>query len=111
MSRRKTGLPSLPVPIGSASEIDVDPARQRERDDQHRRGEVVGAHLRVYPRLEVPVAGEHRGGHQRMLLDGLGDRLGQRAAVADAGGAAVSHDLEPQLLEIGQQSGRLRGSR
>ena len=73
-----------------AGEIDVHPAGERERDDQHRGGEIVGPHGGVYPGLEVPVAAQHRRRHKVMLVHQLPDDLGQRAAVADAGGAAVA---------------------
>ena len=39
------------------------------------------------------------------LLDGVGDRLGQRAAVADAGRAAVADGVEAELVEVRRQAG------
>ena len=59
-------------------------------------------------RLEVAVAGEHRGADQVVLHDGLLDRLRQRAGIADAGGAAVADDVEAELLQVGQQAGCLQ---
>ncbi len=58
-------------------------------DHQRRRGEEVGAQVRVDARLEVAVARKHRGADEVVLDDGLLDGLGERAGVADAGGAAV----------------------
>ncbi len=37
--------------------------------------------------------------------DGLLDRRGQRAGVADAGGAAVADQVEAELVQVGLQAG------
>ena len=70
---------------------------------ERRRGKVVGAHLGVDAAFEVAVAAEDGGHHQAALGDRPGDRGRQRAAVADAGRAAVPHQVEPEPLQ-----GRLR---
>ena len=49
--------------------------------------------------LEVAIAREDRGHDEIVLLDRLVDGLVQRAAVADAGGAAIAHDVEAEGLE------------
>ena len=85
------------------AEIDIHPARQGEGDDQHGGGEVVGPHLRMNPRLEVPVAAQHRRGDERMLVDQPRDHVGQRPAVPDAGGAAVPDHVEPEPVEVGEE--------
>src|SRR5919206_355566 len=71
----------------------VDPAGQGVGHDQRRRGQVAGADLRMDPTFEVAVPAQHRGHHEVVLLDRTGDRVGQRAAVADAGRAAVADEL------------------
>jgi hypothetical protein len=49
-----------PVPSGSFVEVDVHRAGERVGHHQRRRGEVVGAHVRVDAALEVAVARQHR---------------------------------------------------
>ena len=85
-------------------EIDIHPSGKREGHDQHRRRQVVGPDLGMDPRLEVAVPAQHRGRHQRVLVHHLGDDVGQRAAVADAGGAAVADDVEAESVEVGQEA-------
>jgi hypothetical protein len=69
-------------------------------DDQRRRGQIVGAHIRVHPALEVAVAGQNRAGDQVVVVDGLGNRRVERAGVADAGGAAIAGQVEAERIEI-----------
>ena len=87
------------------AQVDIDRAGQREGHHQRRRGQVVGPHHRVDPALEVAVAAQHRADHQVVILHGVGDLFGHRAAVADAGGAAVADHVEAQLLQVRQQPG------
>ena len=56
MSARKTGVAVGARAQRLARQVDVDPAGQREGDDQWRRGEVARARQRVDPALEVAVA-------------------------------------------------------
>jgi len=42
--------------------------------------------------------------NQAILPHRLGNRLGQRAAVADAGGAAEAYQVEIELFEVGGQA-------
>ena len=71
-------LPIIPLPERLRLQIDVHPARQRVRNDQRRRGEVIRADLRVDAALEVAVAREHGRREQVALLDRARDRLRQR---------------------------------
>jgi hypothetical protein len=83
----------------------VDAAGDGVGDDQRRGHQVVGADIDVDAALEVAVAAEDGDGDQAVLVDGFGDVGGQRAGVADAGGAAVADDVEAQLFEVGEQAG------
>ena len=105
MSCRYTGWPSLPVPSGSVVMSTRHLAQQRIGHDQRRRGQIVGAHVGMHAALEIAVAGEHRGGDQLVVLDRVGDRVVQRAGVADAGGAAVADRLKPSASRSGGQAG------
>ncbi len=86
-------------------EVDVGGAGQGIGDDQRRAGQVVGFHIGIDAAFEVAVAGEHAGDDQVVFLDGFGDRLGQRAAVADAGRAAVADGVEAELFEVLVEAG------
>ena len=83
---------------GFVVEVDLQGAGQGVDHHQRRRSEVVHAHLGVDAPLEVAVAREHRSDGEIALGDGLRHRLRQGTGVADAGGAAVAHDVETQLL-------------
>ena len=84
-------MPSLPLPSGSCRQVDVDRAGQGVRHHQRRAGEVVRLHVRVDAAFEVAVAATAPPTTTRSLRFDLGgDRLRQRAAVADAGRAAVA---------------------
>ena len=80
--------------------IDVERSGQRVGHHQRRRGEVVRAHIRVDAALEVAVARQHGEGDQVIFVDGLGDRLVQRAGVADTGRAAIADEVEAHRVEI-----------
>ena len=99
--------PSGVVPSGSVVEVQVHRPGQRVGDDQRRRGEVVHLDVGVDPALEVAVAGQHRDDREVVLADRGRDLLGQRAGVADAGGAAVADQVEAELLQVRQQAGLL----
>ena len=62
-----------------AGEVDGHRAGERIGDDERRRGEIVGAHVRVDAALEVAVAGEHRAGDEVVVVDRLRDLRDQRA--------------------------------
>ena len=42
-----------------------------------------------------------------MVVDGVGDLGQQRPAVADAGGAAVAHQVEAEFVQVGGETGAL----
>ena len=107
MSARKTGRPSRAGAERLGREVDVDPAGEREGDDQRRRGEVARPRQRVDPALEVAVARQDRGDDQVVRLDRRGDRVVERAGVADAGRAAVAGQREAERLERVHQPGGL----
>ena len=86
-------------------EVDLQRAGERIGDHQRRRGEVVGAHVRIDAALEIAVAREHRRRDQVARADRRRDRFGQRAGIADAGGAAEADEVEAELVEIGLQPG------
>ncbi len=85
--------------------VDVHRARQRIGDDERRRGQVVDLRQRVDAPLKVAVAAQDRGHNQVLLLHRLGDILLERAAVADAGRAAVANNVIAQRLQVGHQPG------
>ena len=100
MSLRNTGSP---LRRGADRLVDhVRPHRALERvgDDQRRRGEVVGAAVGRHPAFEIAVARQHADRDQIVLVDRLADRLGQRARIADAGGAAVADEVEAERVQI-----------
>ena len=61
--------------------------------------------------LEIAVSAQHGNGDQAVVLDGRADVLFERAAVADARGAAVADELEAELVEIFRRGPRLPGNR
>jgi len=84
-------------------EVPVHLARERVRDDERRRGEVVHLDQRVDAPLEVAVAREDARDDEVARAHGLGHRLGQRARVADARRAAVADEVEAEGLEVGHE--------
>ena len=64
-------------------------------------------------RLEVAVAGQHRGADEVVGDDRVVDLGRQVARIADARRAAVGRDREAELLEIGQEArlGQVIGDR
>jgi hypothetical protein len=51
-------------------------------------------------RLEITVTAEHAGRHQIVLGDRQFDGCGERAGIADARGASVANQIEPQDIEV-----------
>ena len=88
-------------------EVDVDAARERERDDERRRREIRGADEGMDATLEVAVARQDCRDHELVVLDGLRDRLVERPAVADARRAAIAREREAELGERRHQPGPL----
>ncbi len=88
-------------------EVYVHRAGQGVGDDERRGGEVVGPHVRVDAALEVTVAREDGGDHEVVLVDRLGDLLGERAGVPDARRAPVADHVEVELLQRVEEPGGL----
>ena len=105
MSLQENVLAVLALAERFAAQVNVHAARQRERDDQRRRHEEVRLDVLMHARLEIAVAGQHGRGDQIVLDDGVLDRRGQRAGIADAGRAAVADEVEAELVEIRLQAG------
>src|SRR5260370_7697557 len=55
--------------------------------------------------LKIAVPAEDGDGDEIILLNGCGDGIGERAAVADAGGAAVTDEMEFQFFEKRREAG------
>ncbi len=53
--------------------------------------------------LEVAIAAQHRDSDEAVVLDGRADGVGQRTAIADARGAAETHQLEIQFVQERRQ--------
>src|ERR1700693_6550894 len=62
----------------------------------------------MHAAFEVAVAGQHRDADETIVLDRIDDRVLKRTGVADAGGAAVAHQFEPDRGEAGLQTGFLQ---
>ena len=86
-------------------EIDIHRPGERVGDAQRRRREVVHLHVGVDPALEVAVAREDRDDRQILGAHDVGDLLRQRAAVPDAGRAAVADEVEAEVIQILGQAG------
>ena len=80
-------------------DVDIHRARNRVRDHQRRRREVVESHDGIDAALEIAIAAQDRARHQVAILDRAGDRLVNRPAVADTGRASVTDQVEAQFLE------------
>jgi hypothetical protein len=59
------------------------------------------------PALEVAVAGQHRRHNKVVRLDRPGDRVVERAGVADAGRAAIAGQGEAEILQRRHEARRL----
>ena len=81
-------------------QVDIQRAGQRIGHHQRRGGEVVGAHIRADPPFKVAVAGQDGSGDQIACRNRIADLWLQGAGIADAGGAAIAHKVEPDLVEI-----------
>ncbi len=97
------GLAVLAFAERLGGQVDLHRAGQGVGDHQGRRGQIVGPHVGVHPTFKVAVAREDRAGHQVALLDGLGNGFRQRPGIADAGGAAIAHQVEAERVQrLGQ---------
>ena len=80
-------------------QIDVGRAGQRVSHDQRRTGQIICLHQRIHAAFEIAIAAKHRRGDQIAVGHGIGHRLRQRPAVADARRAAVADGLEAECIE------------
>ena len=69
------------------------------------RHEEIRLDVLVDARFKIAVAGKHGGGDDVVFRHRLLDGRGQRAGVADAGGAAVADEVEAELVQIRLQAG------
>ena len=99
------GLAGFVVAERFVDDVEIHASGKRVGDDQRRRGEIIRAAERIDAAFEIAIAAEHRDGDEIIVLDGFADRFGERAAVADAGGAAVADEIEAERIEIGPQAG------
>ena len=80
--------------------VDIGGTGQRVSHHQRRARQPIRLHERIDAALEITIAGEHGCGHEIAIRHGLGDGIGQRARIADAGGAAVADGLEAEGIEV-----------
>ena len=57
------------------------------------------------PAFEIAITAEHGDSHQIAFFDRPGDDGRQRAAVADAGRAAIAYKMETLHFQIAHQAG------
>jgi len=86
-------------------QINVDAACDSKSYDQRRGHQVVGADFGVDATFEVAVAGEDGSDDEVLFFDGVRDFRKQRAGVANAGRAPVSHQVELELFQIRHEPG------
>ena len=89
------------------TEVDVHATRQRVGNDERRRAQIVEARQRIDASLEIAITRKHRRDDELVCFDRFGDRHRQWPRVADAGGAAKSHDVETELLQRAHHAGLL----
>jgi len=90
---------------GVFGQVNINRPGQSVGDDERRGGEVIGFDIRVDAAFKVAVAGKDGGGDQVVLVDGGRHDFGQRAGVADAGGAAVADEVKAERIEVGGEAG------
>ena len=84
---------------------------ERVGDDERRRREIVGPHLLLDAPFEVAVAAQHRRDDEIPRFDFRRHVVRQRAAVADAGRAAVADQIEAERVEVGSRGPPCAGTR
>ncbi len=87
-------LAVLVVADGILGEVDVDRAGQGVGNDQRRGSQIVGFDIGWIRPSKLRLPDKHGGDGQIVVVDGLADLFRQRAAVSDAGGAAVPGEGE-----------------
>ncbi len=88
-------------------QVDVHRAGEGVGHDQRRGRQVVHLDVRVDPTLEVTVTRQHADHRQVAGVHPLADLLLEGAGVADAGGAPVADQVEPELVQVGGEPGAL----
>jgi hypothetical protein len=88
-----------------AHHVDIDSPGQSECDHQRRGHQVVGPDIGVDAAFEVSVAGQDGAGDQLPALDGVRDLHRQRTGIADTCRAAIAHDIESELIQVGGEPG------
>ena len=81
-------------------EVEVHRPRERVRDHERGRREVVHLHVGVDASLEVAVAAQDRDDGEVVLVHRAAHVVRQGAGVADAGGAAVADEVVAERLEV-----------
>ena len=59
----------------------------------------------MHSRLEISISRQHRRGDEVVFVDRLFNFRMQRSGISDAGRAAVTDQIEPELVEIFLQTG------
>ena len=83
----------------------MNSACQREGHHQRRRHQEIRLDMLMHARFEIPVPGKNRSRNQIVFVDRFLDVWMQRPGVADAGRAAVTDKIKPELIEIFLQPG------
>ena len=91
-----------------AGEVDVDAPRDGEGHDQRRAHEEVRLDALVDSRLEIAVSREDAGGDDVALRDRFFEIAIEGTGISDASGAAESHQVEAQPVEVRLQPGLLQ---
>src|SRR5271157_2177202 len=86
-------------------QVDVHASGQRKRDDQRRRHKKVCFDVLMNSSLEIPITGKDRRSNQIVVGDRLFDVRMKRPGVPYARRAAVSDDIEPELIQVRLQAG------
>lgn len=98
-------------------QVDIDRTGDCVGNDERRRSQVVGFHLRVNAAFKVPVTGQYGGYRHIVVGDRFADFVRKRTGVPDASRAAVTGNVEAERFErldqarFGQVLGDNQGAR
>ena len=101
-------LAVLAKPERILGKVEIDPAGQREGDNQRRGHEEVGFDGGVDPGFEITVPGQDAGGNQIVFDDGFFHGGGEGTRISDTGGASITHEIESELIQVGLKSGGIQ---
>ena len=90
------------------AQVNIHAAGEREGDDQRRGHQEIRFDALMHAGFEIAIAGKDRGGDKIVFGNGFINRRGQRAGIANAGGAAVADEIEAELVEVWLQAGLVR---